>query len=76
MMQSWTWIFFADALWHEQQLYKLYGKNADYFLHPKIETHEQVKKANPKLRRQGGGFYKGHTETEWRDLSGCCSLTL
>ena len=48
-------IFILDALWHEQQLYKLYGKNADYFLHPKMETrNETVKKANPKLRRQGG----------------------
>ncbi|XP_053376948.1 uncharacterized protein LOC123529037 [Mercenaria mercenaria] len=39
--------------WHEQQLYKLYGKKADYFLHPKIENKTQEKKTNPKLRRQG-----------------------
>ncbi|KAL4226165.1 hypothetical protein ACF0H5_014152 [Mactra antiquata] len=39
--------------WHEQQLYKLYGKGADYFLHPKIETKTMEKKGNAKLRRQG-----------------------
>lgn len=39
--------------WHEQQLYKLYGKKADYFLHPKIENRVQEKRTNPKLVRQG-----------------------
>ncbi|XP_052780152.1 uncharacterized protein LOC128217219 isoform X3 [Mya arenaria] len=44
-----------DIPWHEQQLYKLYGKNADYFLHPKIENSPQTTKKNhSKLRKHGG----------------------
>lgn len=54
-----------DLPWHEQQLYKLYGKNADYFLHPKIETQVQEKKTNPKLRRQGG---RAGAEALWSTL--------
>ena len=44
--------------WHHVQLYRLYGKEADYFLHPKIEAEKKkvVKTLNPKLRKQGGGF--------------------
>ena len=43
--------------WHHEQLYRLYGKDADYFLHPKIEVEKQkvVKTMNPKLRKHGGG---------------------
>ncbi|KAL3852303.1 hypothetical protein ACJMK2_015962 [Sinanodonta woodiana] len=37
--------------WHEAQLYKLYGKSADYFLHPKIEQ----KPVNPKLKNMAEG---------------------
>lgn len=54
-----------DVPWHEQQLYKLYGKGADYFLHPKMENKAQVKKVNPKLRRQGG---RAGADVLWQTL--------
>lgn len=53
--------------WHEQQLYKLYGKKADYFLHPKIENKLQEKKTNPKLRRQGVDKLFDHYWQEYED---------
>lgn len=42
--------------WHHDQLYRLYGKDADYFLHPKIDVEKPkiLQPMNPKLRKQGG----------------------
>ncbi len=45
--------------WHHEQLYKLYGKEADYFLYPKFDDKEKKKTAkkpmNPKLRKYQPG---------------------
>jgi len=41
--------------WHHVQLYELYGKEADYFLHPKIETEAKADVVlNPRLKAVGG----------------------
>lgn len=42
-----------DIPWHHIQLYKLYGEQADNFLHPKFEQQAR-KPVDPKLRKQGG----------------------
>lgn len=39
--------------WHHQQLYRLYGEEADYFIHPKIEP-KPVVVVSPKLKRHEG----------------------
>ncbi|KAH3777775.1 hypothetical protein DPMN_179223 [Dreissena polymorpha] len=55
-----------DVPWHEQQLYRLYGRNADYFLHPKLDnTPEVAKRNNSKLRRHGG---RAGAEVLWQTL--------
>ena len=46
--------------WHHEQLYQLYGKEADYFLYPKMEDKERrrmkvVKPEAKKLRHVGQG---------------------
>ncbi|ELT90193.1 hypothetical protein CAPTEDRAFT_225307 [Capitella teleta] len=45
-----------DVPWHHEQLYKLYGKKADYFLHPKFEAEKRrlATEGNPKLRSYAG----------------------
>ncbi|XP_071082973.1 uncharacterized protein [Haliotis cracherodii] len=52
--------------WHHQQLYRLYGEEADYFIHPKIEP-KPVVVVSPKLKR-----HEGHVgaETLWTTLRG------
>ena len=50
---------FEPLPWHHQQLYNMYGRQADYFLHPKMEDHEQRRVTiaiNPRLREEGGLF--------------------
>jgi hypothetical protein len=49
---------FANLPWHHIQLYQLYGKKANDYLHPKME-HKTTTTINPKLRRQGGKTKKG-----------------
>ncbi|KAK2157576.1 hypothetical protein LSH36_188g00010 [Paralvinella palmiformis] len=45
--------------WHHVQLYELYGKEADYFLHPKIETEAKADVVlNPRLKAVGGQAVK------------------
>ncbi|XP_046572049.1 uncharacterized protein LOC124280200 [Haliotis rubra] len=56
-----------DSLpWHHQQLYRLYGEEADYFIHPKIEP-KPVVVVSPKLKK-----HEGHVgaETLWTTLRG------
>jgi hypothetical protein len=44
--------------WHHLQLYQLYGKEADYFLHPKIETEKKTDIVlNPRLKAIGGKYH-------------------
>ena len=45
--------------WHHEQLYRLYGKKADYFLYPKFEPEKKkmVGPMNPELRREGGKIF-------------------
>ena len=39
--------------WHHAQLYKMYGRNADYYIHPKM-AQEKKKVVNPTLKSQKG----------------------
>nr|XP_022299167.1 uncharacterized protein LOC111107993 isoform X1 [Crassostrea virginica] len=50
---SWSMPEGEKLQWHQQQLYQVLGKGADYFLHPKIEK-KAVKPINSKLRKEGG----------------------
>lgn len=42
-----------DLPWHHQQLYRMYGQKADYFLHPKMEP-EIKKTVDPNLKKYEG----------------------
>lgn len=55
---SWSMPEGEKLQWHQQQLYQVLGKGADYFLHPKIEK-KAVKPINSKLRKEGGGCWSG-----------------
>ncbi|XP_041348580.1 uncharacterized protein LOC121368092 isoform X2 [Gigantopelta aegis] len=43
----------ADLPWHHAQLYRLYGEEADYFIHPKLEPKGN-KPFSPKLKASIG----------------------
>lgn len=42
--------------WHHQQLYHLYGKQADYFLYPKFQQDKKAasKPLQPRIRKLAG----------------------
>ena len=43
----------SEVPWHHAQLYKMYGRNADYYIHPKMQV-EKKKVVHPTLKRQKG----------------------
>ena len=45
----------SQVPWHHAQLYKMYGRNADYYIHPKVQA-EKKKVVHPTLKRQKGTF--------------------
>ncbi|GFR95490.1 hypothetical protein ElyMa_006274500 [Elysia marginata] len=46
----------SEVPWHHAQLYKMYGRNADYYIHPKMQV-EKKKVVHPTLKRQKGTFF-------------------
>lgn len=43
----------SSVPWHHAQLYKMYGRHADYYIHPKMQPEEK-KIVHPTLKSQKG----------------------
>ncbi|GFO01925.1 hypothetical protein PoB_002843000 [Plakobranchus ocellatus] len=58
----------SSVPWHHAQLYRMYGRNADYYIHPKMQE-ERKKVVHPTLKRQKGHLGAGHIWTTLRSDS-------